>query len=663
MARLYDGPAACQWVRARRAKGRITSTFCDMTDTQAPVSAEALPQVGTLLPHEAVAAMLAMSAGQWVSAGGAGPDGNASDGVLAAGVLLAEMLSGTAAQGHGASVDTRFRSLPDDWARNLDEPLREHVHRALHQDPAQRFADIARFRDALKAWAGTPASRTLEALMGRMRQNHDFPVLGAALERVLAVASSDEHSLDDLSREVLGDVALTQQLLRLVNSAHYAQAARGAVTTVSRAVSLVGFNGVRDLALKQKRLEHMPHARQAARLKVDYVRALMAGLVAGELCVAPLWREEAQLGGMFQNFGRVLAQLHFPEEAALIERAVAEGRHGGREEAAVIQVLGLSHEDFGVGVARAWGLPADLLYCMRSPFGAPPLQRPARQREYLRWVAVAANRVVAALIERSDAPLHARLEGVSERYARVLGLKSGEFLAHVAHVQDRLQPLLALAGTEQASKFHQWAARKGAATTNGSAQASEHARLERQHAALKALAHSVLASPPERPLGELLGSTLAGLRQALQARCAVLCLRDPATGMFNARYGAGEGAAALLPLLRFDPATVGGVLSSVCVQGVPALVADTSVPAARERLPEALLEAVAPGAMWLKPLVHRGGTFGLLYADAEQPGGLQLDHRSREQIKALAEALLEQFRQRQARGEGAGSGARRGQAG
>jgi HD-like signal output (HDOD) protein len=76
-----------------------------------------------------------------------------------------------------------------------------------------------------------------------MRRQGDFPALADSMGRILKVAGSDDHSLEDLAREILRDVALTQQLLRLVNSAQYAQVS-GMVTTVSRAVGLVGFNGV-----------------------------------------------------------------------------------------------------------------------------------------------------------------------------------------------------------------------------------------------------------------------------------------------------------------------------------------------------------------------------------------------------------------------------------
>ena len=97
----------------------------------------------------------------------------------------------------------------------------------------------------------------------------------------------------------------------------------------------------------------------------------MAGTLAGEL--APHRRATARrpiLGAMFQNLGRLLTEFYFPEEARQI-RAHARRRGAGRERSAratlAVQVLGMSYEDLGVGVAQAWGLPDTLQRCMRAP--------------------------------------------------------------------------------------------------------------------------------------------------------------------------------------------------------------------------------------------------------------------------------------------------------
>lgn len=69
------------------------------------------------------------------------------------------------------------------------------------------------------------------------------------------MATSETESINSVTNEILKDVALTNKLLRIVNSAHFSRGS--SISTVSRAVSLVGFNGIRNMALSLVLLEHM----------------------------------------------------------------------------------------------------------------------------------------------------------------------------------------------------------------------------------------------------------------------------------------------------------------------------------------------------------------------------------------------------------------------
>jgi hypothetical protein len=159
-------------------------------------------------------------------------------------------------------------------------------------------------------------------------------------------------------------VALTNKLLRMVNSAHFRHAGGGTISTVSRAVALIGFAGVRNLALSLVLLEHMQNKQHASQLKEEFLRALMAGTLAGAL--APLAREteETFIGALFQNLGRLLTEFYFPEEAQQIRLL---GEQGTERDAAAQRVLGLGLQDLAVGRGPAWGLPDSLQRVMRTP--------------------------------------------------------------------------------------------------------------------------------------------------------------------------------------------------------------------------------------------------------------------------------------------------------
>ena len=306
--------------------------------------------------------------------------------VFAAGMLLGEMLAGTPllreSDPHRAirRVVREDMTLPDTLSSQVDDALRGTVLRAIARDPAARLPDAAAFQAALNQWlrpepvadAGTGATGTLDFLLRRMRHKTDFPALSDAVNRIQRIANSEDQSVGSLSTEILKDVALTNKLLRLVNTAHYTQAGGGSISTISRAVALIGFAGIRNMALSLVLLEHMSDKAQANQLKEEFLRSLMAGMLAGELSPSVRESEEAFLGAMFQNLGRLLAQYYFPDEANRIRDQVRAG--DATETAAALAVLGLSYEDLGVGVARSWGLPEALRRAMCRPAGHPPVR-------------------------------------------------------------------------------------------------------------------------------------------------------------------------------------------------------------------------------------------------------------------------------------------------
>jgi serine/threonine protein kinase len=201
------------------------------------------------------------------AAGGAAP-APAMD-VYSAALVLVELLTGHPLMHQQDAWQALYRgtseipTLPDDLGQGVDDALRAILQRALARIPAARYASAGEFRDALRAWATpvsapTPASNAaLDFLLRRMRHKSDFPALSDSVARIQRVANSEDDSISDLTSEILKDVALTNKLLRLVNSVHYLHASRGTVSTVSRAVSLVGFNAVRNMALSLVLLDHM----------------------------------------------------------------------------------------------------------------------------------------------------------------------------------------------------------------------------------------------------------------------------------------------------------------------------------------------------------------------------------------------------------------------
>ncbi|MGV3680033.1 MAG: HDOD domain-containing protein [Acidovorax sp.] len=588
--------------------------------------------------------------------------------------VLVHLLTGSPWVGAAAAG----RSLPAVLAEALDEGLRTLLQRALGHDGADPFAGAGGLRDALRAWAApvsapTAASNaTLDFLLRRMRHKSDFPALSDSVTRIQRVAHSEDDSISDLTHEILKDVALTHKLLRLVNSVHYAHAGRGTISTVSRAVSLVGFNAVRNMAMSLVLLDHMQDKAHAEQMREEFLRSMMAGSVAAELCGPGQGAEEAFIGAMFQNLGRMLCSFYFPEEAEQVRKLVAGGRLEGGEEAAAMQVLGLGFEDLGTGVARVWGLPDSLQRCMRKPLGSP-MQRPAEQGvERLRWVALAANEVADILLHGEPARLEERLQGVGTRYSRTLALAPAAIAEATLRGRRKLVSLaetleLRVPPGTPAARLLQLppSAEDGAALLDDAlaphelgagevpplpavlaSQAGGAVSVAQVNELLSAGVQDVTNAMVDTfALNDVLRMILETMFRALGFRRMVFCLRDARTEVLVGRFGLGEGSEAAVRAMRVPLKVPGDLFAAVCLRGADTLINDATDPRIKARLPEWYRAGLDAPSFLLLPLQIKGQTFALIYADQSSAGGIVVDDKALGLLRTLRNQAVMAFRQ------------------
>lgn len=604
--------------------------------------------------------------------------------VYSAALVLVELLTGRPVIDQKDTWQALYRianeplTLPADLGSGVDDGLRAILQRALAREPAQRYPSAAEFRDALRAWAA-PASApsaasnaTLDFLLRRMRHKSDFPALSDSVARIQRVANSEDDSISDLTHEILKDVALTHKLLRLVNSVHFAHAGRGTISTVSRAVSLVGFNAVRNMALSLVLLDHMQDKAHASQMREEFLRAMMAGSVAAELCSTAQAAEEAFIGAMFQNLGRMLCAFYFPEEARQVRALVESGRVEGGEESASLQVLGLGFEDLAVGVARVWDLPDSLQRCMRKPLGSP-MQRPPEQGvERLRWAAMAANEVATTLLLVSDAALlQGRLEQVAARYARTLALPPaaiGEAILRARHKLVALAEALDLRVEPQTPAARLLtlppAAEDAAAPPDPLAplelRASDAHPLpavlpsQAQGAVSVAQVNEVLAAGIQDvtnamvesfQLNDVLRMILETMFRALGFRRMVFCLREARTDLMTGRFGLGDGSDAAVRAMKIPLRAPTDLFAAVCLRGADTLINDTTEPKMQARLPAWYRTSLNAPAFLLLPLQIKGQTFAAIYADQSVAGGIVVDDKALGLLRTLRNQAVMAFRQ------------------
>ena len=110
--------------------------------------------------------------------------------------------------------------------------------------------------------------RVRAALMQKVNGDEEMFALGGSIARVIELADADEPGPHDLAYFVLSDVALTQRILRLSNTIRYRTVSGTAVTTVSRAIALLGFDNVKTTALAMLLVDTLDNGAHAGSVRV-----------------------------------------------------------------------------------------------------------------------------------------------------------------------------------------------------------------------------------------------------------------------------------------------------------------------------------------------------------------------------------------------------------
>lgn len=586
------------------------------------------------------------------------------------GMMLYEMVTGTTA----VSGDNVFQVLHQSAHGKTDAPSKRNIKvdpklegiilKAIAKDPDERYPDAASMRAALQQYldtAGGTASAaaskhsTLEFLLRRMRSKSDFPALSGIISEINRVVASESESTSKLTQIILKDFALTNKLLKVVNTVSYGQFG-GKINTISKAVVIIGFETVRNIAMTLILLDFLQNKAQAAELKDEIIFSLFSGMVASEL--APAYRgfaEEAMICSMFHHLGKLLVTFYFFEESQQISRLLEDPDI--TEEQAAVKVLGLSYNELGIGVARNWNFPEQMIAAMRK---LPPGDtiRASSGFDQLNVTVNLANELsrlaaITSPAEKSVAlrKLAARYAGVAQVNERTLskaldnGLKELAQRAGTLGINTSKSPLL--------KKIGNWAGHQDTAKAKGG-KADENA-LEHEIAADSVVGAEGAAEEQLLPedmlnagiqdvtntlvedfnLNDVLRMVLETIYRSLGFNRSMIFIRDAKSNQMVARFGFGENIDDVIPRCRFSLKFEPDVFHLALDKGTDIVIEDVQAGNIASKIPGWYTEAVEAQSLLLLPIVISQKAIGLLYADMQEAHSLQLSQRQLAMLRTL----------------------------
>ena len=522
----------------------------------------------------------------------------------------------------------------------------------------------------------------LDVLLRRMQAESDFPALSEAIGDINRIASSDREGVNELSNHILKDYALTNKLLKLANVAYYNQVGGGSISTISRAVVILGFDAVRSIALSLILFDNLENKAHAQLLKEEFVKVLYAGMLARELADRAQVKdvEEAFIGAMLHKLGHMLAMFYFPGEMALIrQRVEAEGVGEARIST---EVLGVSFENLGIGIARSWGFPDTLVQSMKKlPEGR--VRKAASNVDRLRALAGFSNELCEVILDTPDADRKKALAGLTARFADTVPV-SAEQLSGVMEksMQDIAQFALVVnvnlkhsdfarqaskwagmaeapdtaAGTPQggaaevmaeldASVLHQSApsGESGAGDAAGRAQRTPEEVQAILASGLQDVSNSLIDDTVS--INDILRMILEAMYTGMGFDHVLLCIKDGRHNTMCGKFGFGDGAQDLVKYFDFSLAGQPDVFLVALQNNADILITDIDDAKIATRIPAWYRRHVPAHTFVLFPIVVKGKPIGLIYADRPQAGDITIPEKELSLLKSLRNQAVLAIRQ------------------
>jgi eukaryotic-like serine/threonine-protein kinase len=195
-----------------------------------------------------------------------------------------------------------------------------------------------------------------KALLDQLSTHRQLSGLGISIARIVALIDRAGSAVGELTGALMAEPFIAHKLIRAANVA-LTRRGNVPVTTISKAIILLGLEHVRTLALSTLLISKLGNKRQANRLQGEFAGLIYASTLAREIAGGRSLcdPEEAAVCTLFRFFGRLLVGLYLYESYERV-LALSAQEHISENQAAV-RLVGLSFDRLGVEILRRWELP------------------------------------------------------------------------------------------------------------------------------------------------------------------------------------------------------------------------------------------------------------------------------------------------------------------
>jgi serine/threonine protein kinase len=612
-----------------------------------------------------------------------------SNDAYALGIILYEMLTGKTAYA-GGNVKQIIQKVLNDALpppsrinTEVDSQFESIVLKAIDKKLENRYQSSSELNQAINEYIESHSSHlnqaskqqdaTIEFLLRRMKRKKDFPALSESLFKINKIVEEDEKGFDELANAIVEDFALTNKILKIVNSAYYRRSG-GEVKTISRAVMMLGFEAIRSIAVSLILIDHLHDKAQAQQLKDQVVACLYSGVFAKNLAGKAQLKnkEEVFLSGIFHNLGKLLAIFYFNEEYLEIEKLVED--EGLSDEQASFQVLGVSYSRLGMAIAKEWDLPHYIVNTI-NPYDtkANSKRLNLNNEEKLHAISSLSNELTSLIEKSGDGDWRKESVHLWRQYTPQLKLKDRDLTGLADQAKADLVDLNAILninmskspiiqGLEQAEENENSETTVVLPDNNDTIKDATLVIEQRQKfkpdASLTTTAHNAIAiltagidDVAAKLKGEYSTTGIFKLCMEIMYRAmkfdhAVVCMANHKKRVMEAKFGHGINNT-FLEQFQFPMKYQPDVFHLALEKGMDVFIADTTENRIRQKIPAWYQQLIESETFIVLPVMVKNRPIGLFYGDRFKTGELVVKPEELKLMKKLkflaSEALIKKF--------------------
>ncbi|MBI5142711.1 MAG: HDOD domain-containing protein [Nitrospirae bacterium] len=514
--------------------------------------------------------------------------------------------------------------------------------------------------------------KALEAMLARIQRKGDFPAMSENITTICRLTSKESASVDELANAILDDFSTTNKLLKVVNSVYYNQYGQE-ISTISRAVILLGFQQVRNAATSLMLFEGLMNKSHAAELRDSAYAAFFSGVIARELAeqTGIEDHEEARICAMFHSLGKLLVQFYLPEEYAEIRKAASE-RHIS-ETRACRAVLGFSLEDFGTGIAKIWRFPDRIIASMQEPnvvAGRKPANtdekmaalsgfanelcritssvEPSRRDEALKALSDKFKQCFTLTEKQIDKVLNSSFESMTGQSELLnINVKSSRLLRRIKGWTKFAEPgdFAGAVSVTDAAVSGDYERMRGAEESDGEAAGKAE---DPKTILIKGIQDITNTLMGEFSMDNVFRMILETMYRAMNFSHVLLCVKDPRKPFIGARFGFGRDIDKLVKLFAVPVGpSDSDIFNRAYNEAQDIIITDIDNHADKASIPLWYRRLLKTTSVMILPISIGKVTLGLFYADRiPSDGRLELSQDELTYLKVLRNQAILAVRQR-----------------